>query len=51
MLPFTPGQRIYERWQQEPAALTSLLPSDYGTSIKVYRKVYKDCQISYNDNR
>ncbi|BCO07987.1 IS21 family transposase [Desulfolithobacter dissulfuricans] len=47
----THGQRIYERWQQELAALTSLPPSDYDTSIKIYRKVYKDCQISYNGNR
>ncbi|MFH1123195.1 MAG: IS21 family transposase, partial [Pseudomonadota bacterium] len=24
---------------------------DYDTSVKVFRKVYKDCQLSYNGNR
>lgn len=28
-----------------------LPPGDYDTSVKVFRKVYKDCQISYNGNR
>jgi hypothetical protein len=25
--------------------------ADYDTSLKVFRKVYKDCQLSYNGNR
>lgn len=25
--------------------------TDYDTSLKVFRKVYRDCQISYNTNR
>lgn len=47
----THRQPIGERWQQEIPFLTPLPPSDYDTSIKVFRKVYKDCQISYNGNR
>jgi hypothetical protein len=27
------------------------VPRDYDTAIKVYRKVYKDCLISYNASR
>jgi hypothetical protein len=26
-------------------------PVDYDTSLKVFRKVYKDCRLSYNGNR
>jgi hypothetical protein len=47
----THRQPINERWQQEVPLLTPLPPTDYDTSIKVSRKVYKDCQISYNGNR
>jgi hypothetical protein len=36
------------RWQQEKARLVQCPSSDYDTSIKLYRKVYKDCMISYN---
>jgi hypothetical protein len=36
------------RWQQELSCLTPCPATDYDTSIKVYRKVYKDCMISYN---
>ncbi|MGV1098567.1 IS21 family transposase [Thiovibrio sp. JS02] len=42
---------VCDRWQQESSLLGKLPPTDYDTSIKVYRKVYKDCQISYNTNR
>jgi len=42
---------VIERWQQEMPMLGKLPPADYDTSIKVYRTVYKDCQISYNTNR
>ncbi len=38
------------RWQQEARSL-SPVPADYDTAIKVYRKVYKDCLISYNASR
>jgi transposase len=47
----THRQPINERWQQELEFLTPLPPKGYDTSIKVVRKVYKDCQISYNGNR
>jgi len=38
-------------WQQELASLSPCPASDYDTSIKEYRKVYKDCSISYNASR
>lgn len=47
----THHQPVIARWQQEIPLLGKLPPADYDTSIKVYRKVYKDCQISYNTNR
>lgn len=47
----THRQPVRERWQQEISSLGQLPPSDYDTSIKVCRTVYKDCQISYNTNR
>lgn len=47
----THGQLIVERWKKEQASLGILPYKDYDTSIKVFRKVYKDCQISYNGNR
>lgn len=47
----THRQPILERWQQEIPFLAPLPRTDYDTSIKVYRKVYKDCQISYDGNR
>lgn len=43
----THKQRVDMRWQQELQSL-SPIPQDYDTSLKVYRKVYKDCLISYN---
>jgi hypothetical protein len=39
------------RWQQELASLSPCPANDYDTSIKEYRKVYKDCSISYNASR
>ena len=45
------GQPVDERWQQEMPLLGALASTDYDTSIKVVRKVYKDCQISFNANR
>lgn len=47
----THRQPVIERWQQEIPLLGKVASVDYDTSIKVYRSVYKDCQISYNTNR
>lgn len=46
----THRQPVNERWEQETPCLGELPPADYDTSIKVFRKVYKDCRISYNGN-
>lgn len=43
-------QPVIDRWLQEKSHLGPLPVSGYDTSIKVCRKVYKDCQISYNAN-
>jgi transposase len=42
---------VNERWKGETPFLEKLPPVDYDTSLKVFRKVYKDCQLSYNGNR
>lgn len=47
----THHQRIRERWEQERPHLLKLPATVYDTSLKVFRKVQKDCQISYNGNR
>jgi hypothetical protein len=47
----THRQPIIDRWQQEEVILTPLPTRAYDTAIKVYRKVYKDCQVAYNGNR
>ena len=44
-------QKVDMRWQKELASLSPCPTSDYDTSIKEYRKVYKDCSISYNASR
>lgn len=44
-------QPVNERWQEEMPLLSNLPPADYDTSLKVFRKVYKDCRISYDGNR
>ena len=44
-------QPVNKRWDQEIPSLRKLPPVDYDTSIKVFRRVYKDCQLSYNGNR
>jgi transposase len=46
----THRQHVNERWEQEIPFLTPIPSTDYDTSIKLYRKVYKDCQLSYNGN-
>ena len=44
----THRQLVDMRWQQEQRSLSPCPASDYDTSIKEYRKVYKDCSISYD---
>lgn len=44
-------QPVSLRWQQEKAFLGPLPAADYDTSLKVFRKVYRDCQVSYDANR
>jgi transposase len=47
----THRQMVDMRWQQELPSLSLCPISDYDTSVKEYRKVYKDCSISYNGSR
>ena len=47
----THRQPILSRWKEEIFCLGKLPLADYDTSLKVFRKVYKDCQLSYNGNR
>jgi transposase len=47
----THHHRVDERWRQERPHLGPLPASDYDTSLKVFRKVYRDCQVSFNANR
>ena len=47
----THRQPVIERWQQEKPQLGPLPAADYDTSLKVFRKVYKDCLVSYETNR
>lgn len=47
----THRQPVQQRWQQEQAHLGTRPEVEYDTSLKVVRKVYKDCQVSYNGNR
>jgi transposase len=42
---------VAERWQEEIPALGPLPTKDYDTSLRLFRKVYRDCQLSYNGNR
>ncbi|MEN6484316.1 MAG: IS21 family transposase [Syntrophobacteraceae bacterium] len=45
------GEPVVERWSGEKPSLVPLPPADYDTSLKVYRKVYRDCLISFGANR
>ena len=47
----THRQLVDMRWQQDIASLCACPTSDYDTSLKEYRRVYKDCAISYNASR
>jgi transposase len=42
---------VNQRWHQEATYLGPMPPKDYDTSVKVFRKVYKDCLVSYDTNR
>ncbi len=44
-------QPIRQRWQQEQPYLGPLPSGDYDTSLKLFRMVYRDCQVSYDTNR
>ena len=46
----THHEAVNLRWEQEIPCLRKMPPSDYDTSLKVFRKVYKDCILSYNGN-
>jgi len=46
----THGQPVLTRWQEERFRLNRLPAGDYDTSMKFWRKVYKDCRVSYNGN-
>ena len=47
----THHQPIDVLWKEEIPRLGPLPASDYDTSLKTFRKVYRDCQISFNANR
>jgi len=47
----THGEPVATRWEKEKALLGSLPPVPYDTSLKIFRPVYKECQLSYNGNR
>lgn len=44
----THGQPVRLRWEEERARLGRRPPVEYDTSVKVFRKVYRDCRIRYN---
>ena len=47
----THHQPVDVLWKEEIPRLGPLPASDYDTSLKVFRKVYRDCQVSFNANR
>ena len=47
----THHQPVDVLWKEELPRLGPRPASDYDTSLKVFRKVYRDCQISFNANR
>jgi len=46
----THREMVKARWEKEVPHLGELPPRDYDTSLKTFRKVGKDCQISYGGN-
>jgi transposase len=47
----THGQPVHIRWEEEIPHLRMFPAADYDTSLKVFRKVYKDCRLSWEGNR
>ncbi len=47
----THHQQVQARWEEDIRYLGALPPSDYDTSLKFFRKVYKDCLLSFGGNR
>lgn len=47
----THRQKVQTRWEEETPHLGPLPPSDYDTSLKFFRKAYKDCLLSYGGSR
>jgi len=47
----THGRPVDARWAQERPLLSAMPPVPYDTALKVFRPVYKECQLSYNGNR
>ena len=47
----THGQPVRVRWAGEIPQLRLLPAADYDTSLKVFRKIYKDCRLSWDGNR
>jgi len=47
----THREPVDERWVREIPCLKKRPLVNYDTSLKVFRKVYKDCLLSYNGNR
>jgi transposase len=47
----THHEEVQKRWEEEIPFLGQLPPSDYDTSLKFFRKVYKDCLLSFGGNR
>jgi len=46
----THHEPVDARWEKEKDCLGKLPPVDYDTSLKLFRKVHKDCRLSYNAN-
>jgi len=46
----THHEPVNVRWEKEKGCLGKLPPADYDTSLKFFRKAYKDCRLSYNAN-
>ena len=42
---------VEERWREEIPKLGALPAADYDTSLKAFRKVYRDCQVLFAANR
>lgn len=47
----THRQIVALRWDEERPRLSPMPAVDYDTSLKFFRKVYKDCLLSYGGNR